>query len=323
VTFGSLFAGIGGFDLGFERAGMRCVWQVEIDPFCQKVLGKHWPLVRRHDDVRTFPPEPVDDWRCDVICGGFPCQDISNAGRRAGIEGERSGLWGEYARIIRVLRPHYVVVENVAALLVRGLGRVLGDLAEGGYDAEWDCIPAAAVGAAHIRDRLFLVGTRDGANSDVGRFFNAGRTTTTRQAEGVQGSSQERERVRTHAQPVGEVVADAASGRRQAGTGLRRDTGASGRRESLGGGEAVADSVGHRLERHLQARDSVQTCFGIDAGRALAGAGEQGRREQWSTEPDVGRVAHGVPSRVDRLRGLGNAVVPQVAEFIGRRLMSL
>jgi site-specific DNA-cytosine methylase len=84
VTFGSLFAGIGGFDLGFERAGMTCKWQVEIDPYCQRVLAKHWPDVRRHDDVRTFPPTDADEWRVDVICGGFPCQDISDAGKRAG-----------------------------------------------------------------------------------------------------------------------------------------------------------------------------------------------------------------------------------------------
>jgi DNA-cytosine methyltransferase len=184
MTFGSLFAGIGGFDLGLERAGMACSWQVELDPWCRRVLAKHWPDVRRHDDVKTFPPgslpvrrridgadrevrEPGTGtelahhgpWKVDVICGGFPCQDISNAGSRAGIGGERSGLWSEYVRVIRTLRPRYVVVENVAAILVRGRGfdRVLGDLAESGYDAEWDCLPAGAFGAPHIRDRCFVV----------------------------------------------------------------------------------------------------------------------------------------------------------------------
>src|SRR5690606_2479372 len=115
MTFGSLFAGIGGFDLGFERAGLQCKWQVEIDPYCQKVLAKHWPGVLRWDDVKTFARDCVAE-RVDVICGGFPCQDISNAGLKAGIDGERSGLWSEYVRIIRVLRPKYVVVENVAAI---------------------------------------------------------------------------------------------------------------------------------------------------------------------------------------------------------------
>jgi DNA (cytosine-5)-methyltransferase 1 len=226
VTFGSLFAGIGGLDLGLERAGMRCLWQVEIDPFCRKVLAKHWPTVPRFDDVTQ-----VDKYNLppvDLICGGFPCQDISLAGKGAGIDGERSGLWREMYRIICDVRPRYVLVENVSALTSRGLDRVLGNLAEGGFDAEWDCIPAAAVGAPHRRDRVFVV-----AHSDYARL---------------------------------EIWQDP--------TGLREFS-------------------------------------------ATVGAG------QWATEPDVGRVANGVPSRVDRLRALGGAVVPQVAEYIGRRIMEV
>src|SRR4051794_35686151 len=119
MTFGSLFAGIGGMDLGLERSGMTCSWQVEIDPFARKVLAKHWPDVRRHDDVRTFPPEPVDGWRVDLIAGGFPCQDISVAGKGAGLDGARSGLWTEIVRTVRLLRPRFLVVENVSALLDR------------------------------------------------------------------------------------------------------------------------------------------------------------------------------------------------------------
>src|SRR5204863_370991 len=116
-------------------------WQVEIDPFCRQVLEKHWPNVTRYFDVRQVKRlESVD-----VLCGGFPCQDISVAGKGEGIDGERSGLWREFDRLIGELRPRYVVVENVSALLVRGLGRVLGDLVARGYDAEWDCIPASAV----------------------------------------------------------------------------------------------------------------------------------------------------------------------------------
>lgn len=157
LTFGSLFAGIGGFDLGFERAGMVCKWQVEIGDFPRQVLEKHWPNVKRHDDVRTFPSEPATEWSVDLICGGFPCQDISNAGYREGIDGQRSGLWREFSRIIRVLRPRFVVVENVAALLERGIERVLGDLAAGGFDAEWDCLPASAFGAYSERDRVWIV----------------------------------------------------------------------------------------------------------------------------------------------------------------------
>src|SRR5262249_38070938 len=170
-----LFSGIGGFSLGLERAGMRTVAFCEIDPYCRAVLRKHWPDVPVFRDVRTLTAETLADaisntireqsrwWHgpggtgapfivndgaigIDVICGGFPCQDISVAGKRAGIDGERSGLWSEFARIIGEVRPRYVIVENVAALLGRGLSRVLGDLASLGYDAAWNCIPASAVG---------------------------------------------------------------------------------------------------------------------------------------------------------------------------------
>lgn len=155
MTFGSLFAGIGGLDLGLERAGLVCRWQVEINPFSRDVLAKHWPTVRRFEDVRAVGRhnlEPVD-----LICGGFPCQDISNAGNRKGIKGERSGLWVEYRRIVRELRPRYVLVENVAALLVRGVDTVLGDLSALGFDAEWGVLRARDVGAPHRRARLFIV----------------------------------------------------------------------------------------------------------------------------------------------------------------------
>jgi DNA (cytosine-5)-methyltransferase 1 len=162
----SLFAGIGGFELGLERTGgFETVAQCEIDPFCRKVLAKHWPNVKRYEDVRTLTADTLrrDGIEVDVICGGFPCQDISLAGKGAGIEGERSGLWTEYARLIGELRPQFVFVENVAALLGRGLGAVLGDLAALGYDCWWDCIPASAVGAPHRRDRLWLVAYPGGA----------------------------------------------------------------------------------------------------------------------------------------------------------------
>lgn len=158
MTFGSLFAGIGGLDLGLERAGHVCRWQVEIDPFCRRVLAKHWPDVRRYEDVRDVGAhnlEPVD-----LICGGFPCQDVSYAGvdaGRAGLSGARSGLWYEFARVVREMGPSLVLVENVAALLVRGLGDVLGTLADIGYDAEWSDLSACALGAPHVRSRLFIV----------------------------------------------------------------------------------------------------------------------------------------------------------------------
>lgn len=154
-----LFSGIGGFSIGLERAGFRTVAFCEIDPFCRRILEKHWPNVPRYDDIRTLTADRLkaDGIAADVICGGFPCQDISSAGLKVGITGERSGLWVEYARLIRELRPRFVIVENVSALLARGLDRVLGDLAEIGYDAEWHSISAADVGAPHSRERVWII----------------------------------------------------------------------------------------------------------------------------------------------------------------------
>ena len=158
LTVGSLFSGIGGLDLGFERAGFAIRWQVEIDPFCRAVLEKHWPDVTRFFDVRKLRRPPT----VDVLCGGFPCQDISFAGFGAGLDGARSGLWADMCRIICEIRPRYVVVENVAALYQRGLGRVLGDLAGIGFDAEWGSLSACSMGQTHMRQRVFIVAYADG-----------------------------------------------------------------------------------------------------------------------------------------------------------------
>ena len=154
-----LFSGIGGFSLGLERAGFETVAFCEIDPKCRHLLNHHWPKVPVYDDICALTAERLadDGIAVDAICGGFPCQDISFAGLGAGIDGSRSGLWSEYARLIRTLRPRVVIVENVSALASRGLGRVLGDLATFGYDAWWDCISAASFGFNHQRDRLWIV----------------------------------------------------------------------------------------------------------------------------------------------------------------------
>jgi DNA (cytosine-5)-methyltransferase 1 len=163
-----LFSGIGGFSLGLERTGgFETVAFCEIDPFCRRVLAKHWPNVRQYEDVRTLTADTLrrDGIAVDVICGGFPCQDISNAGGQAGLDGERSGLWSEYSRLIGELGPAFVLVENVSALLGRGLDRVLGDLATIGFDAEWHCIPASAIGAPHQRDRIWIIAYPDSLRS--------------------------------------------------------------------------------------------------------------------------------------------------------------
>jgi DNA (cytosine-5)-methyltransferase 1 len=163
-----IFSGIGGFSLGLERSGgFETVAFCEIEPYCRRVLKKHWPDVPCYEDVRTLTADTLrrDGIAVDVITGGFPCQDLSVAGKQRGMgEGTRSGLWSEIVRLIGELRPEYVIVENVAALLAgpserRGgwFSRVLGDLAECGYDAEWENIPAAALGAPHRRERVWLV----------------------------------------------------------------------------------------------------------------------------------------------------------------------
>lgn len=163
-----LFSGIGGFSLGLERTGgFETTAFCEIDPFCRRVLAKHWPGVPCFEDVTTLRGEDVGS--VDAICGGFPCQDISLAGDGAGLEGERSGLWREIARLVRELRPRLVLVENVSALLGRGLDRVLGDLAALGYSAWWRCIRASDVGAPHGRDRIWIVAYPEHRGLSFGR----------------------------------------------------------------------------------------------------------------------------------------------------------
>jgi DNA (cytosine-5)-methyltransferase 1 len=292
LTVGSLFSGIGGIDLGLERAGMRVLWQSEIDPYASRVLKKHWPEVPNHGDIAQIDFRQVEP--VDVLAGGFPCQDISNAGKREGIEGERSGLWSEYARAIGELRPRYVFVENVAALLARGLGRVLGDLAALGYDAEWDCIPAAAVGAPHLRDRLWLVAyaarhRRNRGSAEAGR-------TARRPTEGLRRSQPDA----TMADP----------GRDDGRAGRERGPAPSGARKPVTiRSFSDADPNSERRQECLPATVAERQRF--DRWRATAG------RRTWGAEPGMGRVADGVPRRMDRLRGLGNAVVPQIPELIG------
>ena len=262
-----LFSGIGGFSLGLERTGgFETVAFCEIDPFCRRVLAKHWPKVTCYEDVCTLNADTLarDGIGIDVICGGFPCQDISIAGQGAGLQGERSGLWFEYARLIGELRPSYILVENVGALLHRGLDAVLGCLASLGYDAEWHCIPASAVGAPHERDRVWIV-----------------------------AHANDRQRVGS----LGPI----RSG---------RDAFSSSR-------EAVADAD----KGNEHGRNGALQVGRLPLAREIADDG-YARRAQWSSEPGMGRVAHGVSNRVDRVGALGNAVVPQIPELIGRAILA-
>ncbi len=295
LSFGSLFAGIGGLDLGLERAGMTCQWQVEIDDYATRVLEKHWPNVRRWRDVRTFPP--TGEWGVDLICGGFPCQDISYAGRGAGLEGERSGLFFEAIRVVRQLRPRIVLLENVAALLTRGLDIVLGTLAEVGYDAEWHCIPAAYVGAPHIRDRVFIVAFLPDALRTISESGTGGRRVW-------QGDSR----------------FGIPSGLRSSGMGNPDRSGFSGDNIELVEGAEITTSRNSDVADAAGGRLPIMRGTPREAG--LVDGGDESS-DWWATEPDVGRVAYGIPKRVDRLRGLGNAVVPQCAEWIGRRILEV
>ncbi len=250
-----LFSGIGGFSLGLERTGgFETVAFCEIEPFPRRVLAKHWPGVPIYDDVRTLTAERLaaDGIGVDVICGGFPCQDISSAGRKVGIVGKRSGLWSEFSRLIGELRPSHVLVENVSALLSRGLDRVLGDLAEVGYNAEWHCIPASAIGACHGRDRFWLV-----------------------------------------AYPHSDSKSSGAD--------------------------------------HDEACRNEALCEITNAGRISRHLGRLRRQQQrvswdrvWPNEnPPLGMgVDDGLSQRLDRLKALGNSVVPQIPELIGRAILA-
>jgi DNA (cytosine-5)-methyltransferase 1 len=296
-----LFSGIGGFSLGLERSGgFETVAFCEIEDFPRRVLAKHWPKVPCYHDIKelTAARLAADGIAVDAICGGFPCQDISTAGKGAGIEGERSGLWGEYARLIGELRPRVVFVENVAALLGRGLDRVLGDLASLGYDAVWDCIPASAVGAPHQRDRFWLVAYPVNNGSQVERWPTLISTTQLARLGGNGGT-----------------VSDANQSRLEGGlfsgiAGQEVPLAAAGRRETMADPASLGQQgQGQSCERRNQAPDGqgqADNAFSVCVGN------------QWSLEPDVGRVANGVPARVDRLKGLGNAVVPQIPELLGR-----
>lgn len=265
MRFGSLFAGIGGFDLGLERAGMSCQWQVEIEDYPTKILEKHWPEVHRERDIKECSGENLEP--VDLICGGFPCQDISVAGTGAGLAGKRSGLWYEMHRIISDIKPRWVVVENVAALLSRGMDVVLRDLSTIGYDCEWHIIPASAVGAPHRRERVWIIARlRFGVSKEAdAQRTNANGKRSYRKKKHVKGNAELRNKQDGESGQVGEDVPNANGNREE-------------------------------LRRYAS---------------------------WWEAEPGVDRVAHGIPRRVDRLKGLGNAVVPQIVELIGRRIMEI
>lgn len=289
LTVGSLFSGIGGIDLGLERAGMTVQWHSEIDPFACRVLKKHWPDVPNIGDITKVEWENVP--YVDVIAGGYPCQPFSLAGKRAG-ENDPRHLWPYFRTAISHLRPRYALLENVRGHLTLGGTAVIADLAAIGYDCEWRIISAASVGANHRRDRLIIVAYPYSKNES---------TSTLDEQRVVPYTNRGRLKVSQTGQQSGEQLPGGVSRHRQttdvADTNLRQTGG------------------GHRW--NATNRSPV---FGWE--NYCRGTQGYAGREWWQTEPSVGRLADGVPHRVDRLRGLGNAVVPQVAEIVGRLIMA-
>jgi DNA (cytosine-5)-methyltransferase 1 len=253
-----LFSGIGGFSLGLERAGMRTAAFCEIDPHARKVLNKHWPDVPVFTDVSTLSKDDLNE-QIDVIAGGFPCQDISAAGLGAGLSGSRSGLWFQFHRLIKEIQPRYAIIENVSALRSRGLDQVLWSLAEIGYDAEWYCIPASAIGAPHRRDRVWIIAYPQSIISDERRH----------------GDHQSAREIQQPSGGTRSFLADAPC------------------------------QWGQQRGRLKFTESSIKERY----------------VHFWKNEPDVGRVADGIPRRTHRLKQLGNAVVPQIPELIGRAIM--
>jgi len=270
MKFLSLFSGIGGFDLGLERAGMECAGQVEIDPFCQRVLAYHWPHVKRMGDI--YEVKGIEFGIVGLVCGGFPCQPFSQAGQRKGAADNRY-LWPEMFRIITACRPGWVLGENVVGITQMELDNVLSDLESEGYETRAFIIPACAVDARHERKRVWIVAHAD-RDRDSGR----------------RGPD-------TKADRIPEISGEKVYSGMPCGTG-----------------EDVADT--DRPGRGKQRRTgAVQQEF--DSAQCAC----QDGAAVWLPEPGVGRVADGIPGRVERLRGLGNAVVPQIVEIIGRYII--
>ena len=272
LTVGSLFSGIEGFDLGLEKAGLKVIWQSEIEPYSCSVLKKHWPDVPNIGDITKVDWKTIE--RPNILCGGYPCQPFSFAGFRKGNNDARH-LWPEFRKAIRILQPDYAIMENVRGHLSLGFKEVLKDLADIGYDAEWQVIPASAVGAPHKRERLIIVAYPKGKQRDGGGHLKDSRATQKRKT-------------------------------------VQKQT-----RRSSGSLADTTSSNGRDTQPQSVVASSKQTTKPREQNRS-----KRPKIYRWKSEPKVGRVADGVPFRVDRLKGLGNAIVPQVAQLIGERILS-
>lgn len=314
ITIGSLFSGIGGFELGLERAipNSRTIWQCEQDSFCRSILAKHWPGIKIYEDIKTMNTKEVE--RPDILCGGFPCQDISVAGKGEGIHGKKSGLWWHMSALIGRLRPSIIVLENVPAITFRGGKEVLGSLAEFGYDAEWTIISAQQFGAPHLRKRWFCVAY----SSSFRRMEHK------RLKKEIQQSRELRVQREESSQPSMPESAHSSSPYAAHSHSQRLDN-LQLRSSTEGSSQTTSTEKSYALEQNssnaahsISIRAQVQTIRGYSGQQMSRSNGEKRRFWQKGETPSpLCRVDDGIPQRVDRIRALGNAIVPQCSEYIG------
>lgn len=342
MTFLDLCAGIGGFSLGLERAGMTCVGQVEIDDYCNRILARHWPHVPRWGDITALDPAELP--AVDLIAGGYPCQPFSIAGQRQGVRDDRH-LWPHIFEIVSALRPSWCLFENVAGHITLGLDAVLSDLEGLDYTCGPIVIPACAVDAPHRRDRLWILAhtecpqwrqgesSRHDADGSVAERQEETGGPGTSGAHGGIGDVADAEHRgcegRNAAWERPGAIVPLGKGRSGC-CGILPDSACIGWREgraepddggqTCAGGHCghVSDADSNRLQDRIRNDGSRETA--AEAYQRCSSERSCGHR--WAAEPRVGRVAHGVPRRVDRIRSLGNAVVPQIVEAIGRAIMT-
>ena len=311
-----LFSGIGGFSLGLEATGgFETVAFCDIDKYSKKVLKKQWPNVKQYEDIKELNYERLKTdgiGPIDIITGGYPCQPFSIAGRKKGEEDPRH-LWPEYFRLIKELRPSWVIGENVSGHIKLGLDTVLENLESEGYSARTFSISASSVGAKHQRERIWIVAN---ARQHGGRIEPAGNS------EGTGRGSLET----TERSADTDTISRSSEGEETLANsvelGLEKH-GHSETTESIKRGETMADTnVEGRQGRIHRGQnkewESQQRYF----GRNSAAHGQQ-EQNWWDIEPELGRVAHGIPNRVDRLKGLGNSLVPQIPYFIAQSILQV